>query len=43
MPLRSNEPFSVTILEDISTLILQSHDLQETLNNIVALVAKRIV
>lgn len=31
----------VTTLEDISTLILQSHDLDETLNNIVALVARR--
>jgi len=31
----------VTTLEDISTLILQSHDLNETLNNIVALVARR--
>ncbi len=31
----------ITTLEDISTLILQSHDLDETLNNIVALVARR--
>ena len=30
------------ILEDISTLILHSHDLQETLDNIVTLVAKRM-
>jgi len=29
-------------LEDISSLILQSHDLHETLNNIVALVARRM-
>lgn len=29
-------------LEDISSLILQSHDLNETLNNIVKLVAKRM-
>ncbi len=42
MPLRKNEPFGITILEDISTLILQSHDLQETLVNIVTLVAKRM-
>lgn len=32
----------VTILEDISTLILQSHDLDETLRNIVTLVARRM-
>ncbi|MDX1763821.1 MAG: GAF domain-containing protein, partial [bacterium] len=31
----------VTTLEDISTLILQSHDLDETLQNIVELVAAR--
>jgi len=42
MPLRKNEPFGITILEDISTLILHSHDLQETLVNIVTLVAKRM-
>ncbi len=29
-------------LEDISTIILHSHDLQDTLDNIVALVAKRM-
>ncbi|PLX83557.1 MAG: phosphoenolpyruvate--protein phosphotransferase [Desulfuromonas sp.] len=32
----------VTTLEDISTLILQSHDLDETLRNIVTLVARRM-
>jgi len=37
----SNKKLGVTTLEDISTLILQSHDLIETLNNIVALVARR--
>jgi len=42
MPLRKNESFGITILEDISTLILHSHDLQETLVNIVTLVAKRM-
>jgi phosphotransferase system, enzyme I, PtsP len=34
--------FGVATLEDISTLILNSHDLGETLNNIVKLVAKRM-
>ena len=42
MPLRKNESFGISILEDISTLILHSHDLQETLVNIVTLVAKRM-
>ncbi len=37
----SGKKLGVTTLEDISTLILQSHDLNETLNNIVALVARR--
>jgi phosphotransferase system enzyme I (PtsP) len=32
----------LTILEDISTLINHSHDLQETLNSIVAIVAERM-
>jgi phosphotransferase system enzyme I (PtsP) len=32
----------IATLEDISTLILQSHDLDETLNNIVSLVARRM-
>ena len=32
----------LTILEDISTLISHSHDLQETLDNIVAIVADRM-
>jgi phosphotransferase system enzyme I (PtsP) len=36
------EKLGITTLEDISTLILQSHDLDDTLNNIVALVAKRM-
>lgn len=35
-------PLGITTLEDISALILQSHDLDETLSNIVALVAKRM-
>ena len=34
--------FGVATLEDISTLILNSHDLDETLDNIVKLVAKRM-
>lgn len=37
----SGKKLGVTTLADISTLILQSHDLDETLNNIVALVARR--
>ena len=32
----------ITTLEDISALILQSHDLEETLRNIVTLVARRM-
>lgn len=46
MPLTGNEekPESLGLrtLEDISALILHSHDLQETLDNIVNLVAKRM-
>lgn len=42
MPKRTTEKLGITTLEDISTLILQSHDLDETLNNIVSLVAKRM-
>jgi len=42
MPLPSRSKFGVTTLEDISTLILQSHDLDETLRNIVTLIAKRM-
>ncbi|PLX81806.1 MAG: phosphoenolpyruvate--protein phosphotransferase [Desulfuromonas sp.] len=42
MTKRPTERLGVTTLEDISTLILQSHDLGETLNNIVSLVAKRM-
>ncbi|AJF06189.1 phosphoenolpyruvate--protein phosphotransferase [Geoalkalibacter subterraneus] len=41
-PHRKKAPFGITTLEDISTLILQSHDLDETLNNIVSLVARRM-
>jgi phosphotransferase system enzyme I (PtsP) len=36
------ESMGLRTLEDISTLILHSHDLQETLDNIVNLVAKRM-
>lgn len=39
---KRNPRLGVTILEDISTLIHQSHDLEETLRNIVTLVAKRM-
>jgi len=42
MPQRIRSKFGVTTLEDISALILQSHDLNETLRNIVALIAKRM-
>ncbi len=42
MPKRKPEILGVTTLEDISTLILQSHDLDETLDNIVSLVARRM-
>ncbi len=38
----SVKQLGVATLEDISTLILQSHDLDETLNNIVSLVARRM-
>ena len=38
----SSESLGLRTLEDISTLILHSHDLQETLDNIVTLVAKRM-
>ena len=38
---KTTRKLGVTTLEDISTLILQSHDLDETLKNIVALVAAR--
>ncbi len=40
MPQRAK--FGVTTLEDISTLILQSHDLDETLRNIVTLIRRRM-
>ncbi|MCD6526948.1 MAG: phosphoenolpyruvate--protein phosphotransferase [Desulfuromonas sp.] len=36
------EHSGISTLEDISTLILQSHDLNETLDNIVSLVARRM-
>ncbi len=42
MTKRSKERLGVTTLEDISALILQSHDLDETLKNIVTLVARRM-
>ncbi|MCK4510060.1 MAG: GAF domain-containing protein, partial [Desulfuromonadales bacterium] len=42
MPRKSNSKIGVTTLEDISVLILQSHDLDETLRNIVNLVARRM-
>lgn len=38
----SQQSLSLRTLEDISTIILHSHDLQETLDNIVALVARRM-
>jgi phosphotransferase system enzyme I (PtsP) len=38
---QDKKKLGVTTLEDISTLILQSHNLDETLENIVALVAMR--
>lgn len=42
MPEQTGEKLGLRTLEDISALILQSHDLQETLDNIVNLVAKRM-
>jgi phosphotransferase system enzyme I (PtsP) len=42
MPRKLNSKIGVTTLEDISVLILQSHDLEETLSNIVNLVARRM-
>jgi phosphotransferase system enzyme I (PtsP) len=42
MPHSKDAPIGITTLEDISALILQSHDLNETLRNIVALVARRM-
>lgn len=39
---RAAPKIGVTTLEDISRLILQSHDLDETLRNIVSLVARRM-
>ncbi|MCK4536249.1 MAG: GAF domain-containing protein, partial [Desulfuromonadales bacterium] len=42
MPRTSTSKIGITTLEDISALILQSHDLDETLWNIVNLVARRM-
>jgi len=42
MPDEAGEKLGLRTLEDISALILHSHDLQETLDNIVNLVAKRM-
>ena len=42
MPEETGEKLGLRTLEDISALILHSHDLQETLDNIVNLVAKRM-
>src|SRR5210317_2216073 len=42
MPRTAKSKIGVTTLEDISALILQSHDLDETLRNIVNLVARRM-
>ncbi|MBN2643959.1 MAG: phosphoenolpyruvate--protein phosphotransferase [Desulfuromonadaceae bacterium] len=40
--MKQSDRLGLSTLEDISTLILQSHDLGETLNNIVELVARRM-
>src|SRR6266498_1143186 len=42
MPEKTVETLGLRTLEDISTLILHSHDLLETLDNIVTIVAKRM-
>lgn len=42
MPRKPSAKIGITTLEDISALILQSHDLDETLRNIVNLVARRM-
>jgi len=42
MPRKPSAKIGVTTLEDISALILKSHDLDETLRNIVTLVARRM-
>jgi phosphotransferase system enzyme I (PtsP) len=42
MPAVNMESMGLRTLEDISALILHSHDLQETLNNIVTLIARRM-
>ena len=36
-------PDRVTILADVAEIVSRSHDLDETLNNVVDLVAKRLV
>jgi phosphotransferase system enzyme I (PtsP) len=41
MPPRKKEPLGVATLEDIGRLILHSHDLDETLDNVAKLVARR--
>jgi phosphotransferase system enzyme I (PtsP) len=40
--MQNAESMGLRILEDISALILHSHDMQETLDNIVALIARRM-
>ena len=40
-PMAKKEPLGVATLEDIGRLILHSHDLDETLRNVVGLVARR--
>ncbi|HET6421885.1 MAG TPA: phosphoenolpyruvate--protein phosphotransferase [Geobacteraceae bacterium] len=42
MPTETAVSTGLRILEDISTLIIHSHDLQQTLDNIVALIARRM-
>ncbi len=42
MPTETAESIGLRILEDISALIIHSHDLQGTLDNIVALIARRM-
>lgn len=42
MPTETPVSTGLRILEDISTLIIHSHDLQQTLDNIVALIARRM-
>lgn len=42
MPRSDSAKIGITTIEDISALILQSHDLDETLRNVVNLVARRM-